>query len=210
MANLGSMNPVVFAAQARHQAIEPNITQYPSPEAFREAESLEEITVPKHDEGALDKCKVPEIFGEKSLEKLLWEINPNLVNLLQGARQALNTDNPDRARHVTVSLRELVREVLDRVAPDDKIQDWTDDPCHYHKGRPKRQARLWYINREISSGPLSKCVSADETAFLVWFQKLNAGTHAIRSRLTDRELQSLVFRIESDLLLWLRENSTNK
>ena len=191
------------------EVLEPDIIQYPSHEVFREAELLEQITVPEDEQVIPDEYEDIAIPEERTLEELLWEINPYLLDLLQGARQALNTDSPDRARHVTVSLRELVRDVLDRVAPDDSIRDWTNNPCHYHEGRPNRRARGLYINREIYSGPLSKCVNADVDSVLTWFQALNAETHVIPPRLTDRELWVLIFRIELDLLFWLRLNSTN-
>ena len=192
------------------ETLKPNIIRYPPHEVFPEAESSEKITVTESEQGVLDGGKVPTTLEERSLEELLWEINPYLLDLLQGARQALNTDNPDRARHVTVSLRELVRDVLDRVASDDSIRDWTNNPRHYHEGRPNRRARGLYINREIYSGPLSKCVNADVASVLTWFQALNAETHVIPPRLTDRELWALVFRIESCLLFLLRLNSTNE
>ena len=67
--------------------------------------------------------RAPAIPEGRSLETLLWEINPDLLNLLQGASQALNTGNPDLARHV---LRQL--------APNDNIRAGNTKPLVLTEG----------------------------------------------------------------------------
>jgi hypothetical protein len=55
---------------------------------------------------------------EFSLEDLLVRLNEGLIPLWQGAKEALKSYNPDRSRHIIVSLRELVTYVLHQTAPD--------------------------------------------------------------------------------------------
>ena len=142
--------------------------------------------------------------GIETLEYRLANIDPDLPNMLWGARAALETPNPDRARQVMVSLRELVTHILHLLAPDASIQNWNNDPNCYHNGRPTRKTRLLYINRKISSASLSKSVDAHVAWTLELIDVLNAETHVISSRLTDQELQALVVATESLLysLMW--------
>ena len=163
-------------------AREPVTTQYPSPE---------------DEQGDWAGYQSPTIREERSLENGLLRVEPGLLNLLQGARLALSTPNPDRPRHVIVSLRELVTHVLHLLALDARIQNWNSDPDCYHNGRPTRRTRLLYIYRNINSGPLSKSVGAHVTWALTLMDELNAESHAITSRLTEQELQVLVVETES-------------
>ena len=162
----------------------------------REIDVLKEIITPEYDREIPDEYEVPVVLEVIFLEDRLRDIDRGLPNLLQGARHALSTDNPDRARHVTVSLRELIGHVLRHLAPDNSIRDWTNDSSYYHGGRPTRKARLLYISREINADDLSEFVNAEVTLAIKLMDLLNGGTHVTASRLTDRQLQALVTRTE--------------
>ena len=156
------------------------------------------------------RLQFQQFLQEASLEKLLEEINPDLLNPLQGARQALHTNNPDRVRHIAASLRELIGHVCRQLAPDD-IRAWNTNPDYYDdKGKPTRKARLLYICREIDSGPLSKLVDREVSSILTLIDGLNGGTHGVAPRFTDRQLQAIVDYTESHLLFLLRLASSNK
>ena len=191
------------------EVLKPDIIQYPSHEVYREAELLEQITVPEDEQAVSDEYKVIPIPEERSLEDWLGEINSGLPNLLEGARKVLNTNNPDRARYAASSLRELIGHVLRQLAPEDKIRVWKTDPTYYHNGRPTRRTRLLYICREIDFDDLSEFVNADVKSALTLIDALHAEAHIISRRLTDRQLQALVDRTVSLLLFLLRLNSTN-
>lgn len=190
--------------------IEPNVTQYPPLEVFREAALLGEITIPEEKQVVLDEYQVPVVPEEMSLEDSLRRIDTGLPALLHGAREALNKANPDRARHVVTSIRELFTHVLHRLAPDDGIRAWTDSAQFFDNGRPTRRARLLYINRGINVDTLSSFVDADVNSALTLIKALQVGTHEITSRFTDRQLRALVDRMESLLLFLLRLNSTSE
>ncbi len=192
------------------EILEPVIIQYSSYEVFREAELLEQITVPEDEQVVLDEYEVIAIPEERTLEDWLGKFNLDFPTLLQGARAALNTDNPDRARHVASSLRELIGHILRQLAPEDKIRGWNTDPSYYHNSRPTRKARLLYLCREFDFAPLSKFVDADVKSAIYLIEALNAETHVISRRLTDRQLQALVDGTESCLLFLLRLNSANE
>jgi hypothetical protein len=133
------------------------------------------------------------------LEILLAELNPELITPLQGARQALNSANPDHVRHFATSLRELFTHVLHALAPDDKVKAWSDSPDHYDKGRPTRRARLLYICRGLDHGPFSTFIEKDVDAAVAFVQLFQQGTHEVTSEYTDFQLRIMLVRMESTL-----------
>lgn len=192
------------------EILDPDVIQYSSYEVFREAELLEQITVPEDEQINLDEHEIIAIPEERTLEDSLGQINSGLPTLLQGARKGLNSDNPDRARHVASSLRELIRHVHCKLAPDDKIRGWNTDPIYYHNNRPTKKARLLYLCREFDAEPLSEFVETDVKSVLSLIDALNAEAHVVSRRLNDRQLHALVDRTEFYLLYLLRLNSANE
>ena len=55
------------------------------------------------------------------LELLLTDLNPDLVDKWQGSWQVLRESNPDRLSQSAFSYRELIRMVLDELAPDFEV-----------------------------------------------------------------------------------------
>jgi hypothetical protein len=147
---------------------------------------------------------------ELSLEDLLSKLNPKLISLWQGAKAALKSHNPDRSRHIVVSLRELITHVLHQTAPDNDIQSWTDDQSFFDKGRPTRKARLHFICRGLNHEPFEQFINRDVSAHLELIQILQRGTHNVSIGLTDEQLSALVVKTESlirfILVIW---NSNN-
>ena len=84
--------------------------------------------------------------------------------------------NPDRARHVTTSVRELFSQVLHGLAPDEEVRAWSSNEQHFQNRRPTRRARLLYICRHINSDPLTRFVEDDVQAALSFVEALNADT----------------------------------
>jgi hypothetical protein len=134
---------------------------------------------------------------ETSLGELLNEIAPDIVPLWEGAEEALRSDNPERKRHVIVSLRELVTQVLHRVAPDSDIQLWTRDKVHYHDGRPTRKPRLLFICRNLNHGPFQRFVELDVAAHIELIGILQRGTHEVDIQFTNDQLKALLLQTES-------------
>lgn len=139
-----------------------------------------------------------------SVDDLLEAFDVRLSRLLRGARQALIDDNPDRARHVTTSVRELFTQILHALAPDNDIRQWSSSPELFHDNRPTRRARLLFICREINCDPLSRFVEDDVRAALSFVDSLNSGTHVVESKLTHSQLSSIVSRVESLLVFLLQ------
>ena len=174
----------------------PLIAKYSPIEYSLELDVLDRISVDEDEEVA------PE--GLPTVDDELASFDGRLLTLINGARQSLRSDNPDRARHVTTSLRELFTQILHGLAPDDEIRAWTNEASHFHDNRPTRRSRLLYICRKFSCDPLTKFVEDDVRAALTLVDSLNAGTHVVESKLTAFQLEAIVYRMESLALFLLK------
>jgi hypothetical protein len=154
-----------------------------------ELDVLESITVEPREEH--EPIILPQV------EDALASFDSGLPELLKGARQALASDNPDKARHVTTSARELLTHLLHQLAPDEEIRKWSTDTGNYSNNQPTRRARLLYICRNFSGDPLAQFVEDDVRSALTLVNSLSAGTHKIQSKLTYDQLQAIVIRTES-------------
>lgn len=139
------------------------------------------------------------IENKFGLESKLPRIKPGLVDMWYGASLALGSDNPDRVRHFSTSVRELLTHVIHELSPDNAVKGWTSEPSHFHEGRPTRAARLLYICRNINLGGFEKFVQKDVAATVEFLNLFQEGTHSIKSSLTEKQLLALKTRTESTL-----------
>jgi hypothetical protein len=134
---------------------------------------------------------------ESSLEELLGYMNPEINQLWQGAKEAMASTNPDKKRHVVVSLREMLTHILRGVAPDSEVSKWSSKPVHFHEGRPTREARLLYVCRDINHGPFEQFVSKDVEAHIKFIRLFQRGTHELDINFTEQQLRTLIVRTEA-------------
>lgn len=179
----------------------PIISQGPSIEVFTSANTMGAISNTLAEELLYEsESQAEHDLTEKieaSLDELLTALDTTLRDVWRGAKMALHSDNPDRMRHVVVSLRELVNHVLHRIAPNDEIERWTTDHIHFHDGRPTRAARVLYICRGINHGPFADFISADVKASIACFDLFQRGTHELCIMFSECQIKTLVFRTES-------------
>jgi hypothetical protein len=134
---------------------------------------------------------------ESSLEELLNHFNPEIRRLWLGAKEAFFSTNPDKKRHVVVSLREMLTLILHGIAPDNEISKWTTEPSHYHEGKPTREARILYVCRDINHGPFTQFVNKDIESHIKFIRLFQRGTHEININFTDQQLKALLVRSEA-------------
>ncbi|MEA5470158.1 hypothetical protein [Spirulina sp. 06S082] len=182
------------------------ISTYSPVEYYRELEVLESITVEDREAEDENEVEISEVLFESipSADEILENYDSRLCRLLQGARYSLSSDNPDRVRHVTTSIRELFTHVLHTLAPDSEIRKWSTEDQYFHNNRPTRRARLLYICRHINNNSFQKFVEHDVRAVLSFVEALNGDTHSIEPRLTEHQLKALVARMESLLVFLLQ------
>lgn len=180
------------------------IKTYAPVEYYREIEVVEAVTV--EDDSGLDDEPINEALTDSflSADALLSAFDGRLLGLLHGARQALHSSNPDRARHVTTSVRELFTHVLHAMAPDEDVRQWATRDDFFHNNQPTRRARLLYVCRHIDCDPLSQFVQDDVKAALSFINSLHSGAHTIESELTTAQLDAIIVRMESLLVFLLQ------
>ena len=146
-----------------------------------------------------------------SLQQYLPRIDPGLLKMWKGAIESLESNNSDKTRHFTVSLRELFGHLMRILAPDDEIRKWTADPKFFDNNRPTRSSRLHYICRNITNEPFNRFIEKDIQTTLEFFNIFQEGTHSIESFLTPKQLIALKSKAETTLRFLLEiEFSTNR
>jgi len=126
---------------------------------------------------------------------MLHKLDPSLVAVWEGAGQALRSENPEMARHVGSSLRELFTHVLHGLSPNEQVKAWSTDPTHYHKGQPTRKARLLFACRLISSPQLDVFIEKDVAATLAFLDLFQTATHSIPPTIRDRQIAALIVKL---------------
>jgi hypothetical protein len=204
------------------ESVPQDLRALPTAEAFTSAEVVEELALepsPENGESGKEEDKEREerrgirtdikADAKQQLRPALQDLDPNLVKLWDGGLQAIGSTNPDKVRHFTASLRELVREVMHRLAPDQEIKRWNSNPALYHQGRPTRKARLQYICRSIDQPIYKDFVAIDYKVFIQTIDGFNKGTHLSEADFTKEQLDSMETRTAQALLFLLRIGSRN-
>ena len=178
------------------------LVHLPSLEYFSGVDVLEGISNNEYKdlefrESRLQKRDELALETNDALKTLLLGLDGGLIPMLEGARQAVKSNNVDKARHVSISLRELLMHILHILAPDDEIRLWSSDPSHFDKGKPTRKARLHYICRSLNCDSLRDFMEQDIKTTLELYNLLHRGTHIATGDYTYSQLQALIVKTES-------------
>jgi predicted ABC-type ATPase len=179
--------------------LKPALSRLPAVEYYNGAILANRLTGQKETEEDHDTQDGIVLETREVLNDFLSRLNPKLIAMRDGAREALSSTNPDRVRHFSISLRELFTQVLDQLAPDHEIKEWTSLPEHYRNGKPTRKTRLLYICRFINQKPLVRFVEKDIDAAVEFMNLFQRGTHAVDAQYTAAQLTALEVRMDSTL-----------
>ncbi|MGQ0736334.1 MAG: hypothetical protein ACT4QD_22105 [Acidobacteriota bacterium] len=130
-------------------------------------------------------------YARSDVDLMLADLNVGYVTMLDEAAEVIFGTSLGRVRHGSVSLRELSMHVLHDLAPDDEVMTWTQDPNHYHQGRPTRQARVLYICRHVNYGPYGRYLKRSVNATVAFFDARN-GLHEVRPDVCDFQLRLML------------------
>jgi len=122
----------------------------------------------------------------KELRKILSFVDQSFVDKLDGAWMSLNSSNPEKVRHCSVSIRELIREVLHKLAPDEKISEWTSNPDCFYENKPTKSTRIKYILRDVDSKSTIKYL---KSMGILLIDKNSRSTHESNTDISDIELR---------------------
>ena len=180
-------------------SLPPAASLLPPVEFYTGARVLRLITNPQDIEYSEEKSVIDELTNQTAdiVPKLLQSLEPDLIKLWQGANIALKSNKPDSVRHFIISLRELLTHVIHKLAPDTKIQEWSNSSEHYYNNKPTRRARLLYICREVNFKPFDNFLNKDIESVLACFELFQQGTHEIDSLLNQIQLDAIKLRTES-------------
>lgn len=189
--------------------ISPSISRIAPLEYFSTANLLEAISVDEDitPEEELLKNEI-QYENEIMLSSHLPKVDPGLYKMWKGAIEAYNSNNTDRVRHFSTSIRELYTHLIHILAPDDAIKKWSTDPTYYIEGRPTRKARLLFICRNINNGPFNTFVKKDVDATIAFIDIFQKGTHDIDPVFSPNHLVTIKSKAENTLKFLLEIHFT--
>jgi len=172
------------------------VSKAPSIEIYLAAHQAEmstiEAEVLPEEEGFLAEIE-PSV---QHMYEVIASIDERLIPLYEGASNAIASNNVDRARHATTSLRELFTQILHKLAPDKAFFEWNQDESNLDDGRPTRKGRLLYLCRKVNYDTFTTFIDRDIKAALTFLDLLNKGTHEIEKPYNERQLKALLIRME--------------
>jgi len=163
----------------------PEIERYYPTIEMRNLAIAANVTLARDELVVIDEVITPE---SDELTGWLGDLDPAFLDMLQGAERTITSQNPDRCRHFASSHRELCTHLLHQLAPDNDVEEWTDDPNHFHEGRPTRRARLQFIGRNRNNRPF---VRFFVSSFIAQMELLNADQHRRQQDYGERDLRIL-------------------
>lgn len=180
--------------------LSPVLTKLAPIEFFTGANLLEMISIEEDftTEEELLKNEI-QYENEFSLNLFLPKVNPGLLKMWKGAVETYQSNNSDKVRQFTTSIRELFTHLMHTLAPDDKIKSWSNEPTFYDKGKPTRKGRLHYICRNISNAPFNKFVDKDVQSTLEFINIFQQGTHSIDDNFSPQQLVAIKSKAETTL-----------
>lgn len=183
------------------EAIENNPEVQFASAAELEILALSQDELPKKKQYELLKYK--EVIVEKNLSNLISE--QNILDAWKGSGHALRSrkaKNPDKARHMLVSLRAMLEHFIeDRLATDEELKKLPEFK-KYFKGRPNvpRALRIKHFTNKFEFGMMDE-FKPEDIEFIVKCYKKLCNLHNAEIELTQLELR--IIRMKSGVIIWL-------
>ena len=136
------------------------------------------------------------ILSESDFGHVLSAVDPEYCNIWNGALFSLNPNNPDRGRQFMTSSRELIRLLLNNVAPSERVVEHNPDCEKDEKGAPTRRSKLLFLCRLFPEIHLPTFVERDINATLDLYRLLSGGTHRARNNQDEQALLRVKDRVE--------------
>lgn len=168
------------------------------------ANSVATLTALLGDEEASDLDA--EQVQQSHLREVLDELDPEIGARWAGALFALSPLNPDAARHFCTSAREMLADVLERLAPSEVVEQHDPACDRTPQGDVSRRARIRFCLRQagLADDDFEDFVEEDIENVLALFYEFNSGTHGRSGKFNLRQLGALKQRVEDALYFILR------
>jgi hypothetical protein len=176
----------------------PTLARLPSAEFFGTADLLEQLSGQDTEAAAVNESVRTELAEdiEAIVVEMLGAFDARFLPMRLGAVAALRSNNPDRVRHFSVSMRELFDHLLRTLAPDAEVRAWTQADSDYYKNRPTRAARFRYVCRSIGVEKLPTFAAWDAKVALSLLDEFQEGTHTLEP-VSDAQAESMGMRMDS-------------
>jgi hypothetical protein len=141
-------------------------------------------------------------LDDSTLGDELIAISPDLDRRWRGALFALDSRNPDAARHFCASSREIFTQFLEICAPDVEVLSAFPKCELTERGRPTRRSkiRLLLARRGAAVEEFEAFVEHDVENIMDLFRVFNDGTHGSAGRFSLGQLRSVKRRVEDGIL----------
>lgn len=128
----------------------------------------------------------------------LLVISDDLDRRWRGALFALDSRNPDAARHFCTSSREILTRMIEVEAPDDVVLAAVPDCVKLDNGRPIRRDKIGYLLSKSGADheSMRSFVETDVDDVLKLFRVFNDATHGDAGTLELKALRALKRRVE--------------
>jgi hypothetical protein len=141
---------------------------------------------------------------EFDLHKKISSYGLSLEKSLEGARQAALSDIPDKVRHTCVSLRELLKQVVNILSPDEgRVKEYCVSKGYEYKGKSQIHCHIEYILKDIPDTNIIPFLNVDINSTKKIIDFLSKNTHAPDYSLSNNALIYLVNKVESIIYLLL-------
>jgi hypothetical protein len=135
---------------------------------------------------------------EYDLKEALCQIKPSFYKRLLGAKQSANSNNVEKTRHISVSLRELLKDFINTIVPTDEVRNNYGSNLN---GNPSLELKIDYFFKDITSSSLEEFVKDDVKLIRQIIGVLNTGVHGEVEFPNEQSLFFLISKVESILLL---------
>lgn len=142
-----------------------------------------------------------QLINENELSQNLHSIDNTLLKMWQGARDILNSNNPEKVRHVSVSLRELTKGLINQIIPDDIVIDFYIKNGIVINGKPSLEQKITCFFSEESGSRLLPFISSEVETIVKLINLLSKLTHNKENNITDDALIYIISKVESVILL---------
>ena len=118
-----------------------------------------------------------------------------------GALFSLDSANPDAARHFCTSSREIIAQILNTEAPDDKVLAHNPNCQLTDHGTPTRRAKIQYCleRNGLGNQDLEDFMDANVGDLTTLFRELNSGAHGVAGKFTLSQLSVIKGRVEDSI-----------
>ncbi|WP_461257133.1 pPIWI-associating nuclease domain-containing protein [Treponema sp. R80B11-R83G3] len=144
---------------------------------------------------------------EYDLKEALCQINPSFYKKLLGAEQSANSDNVEKTRHISISLRELLKDFINTIIPTYEVKNYYGGKIN---GNPSLEQKINYFFKDITYSQLTELVKNDVILIKQITGVLNTCVHDDVDFPDEQSLFFLVNKVKSILMMLLNYNLHRK